>query len=274
MGASPAAASPRDGGIQPASTSLGRPPTRHAGAVATSRTRAALPQYFLAPRASPSASDARSRGTARARSAVVRPVPPCRARRRRSRRRRVRRAPASGRGSLRAGAAGRRSRARPHPAGTRAPRRAGRPVRDPRRPRSRPLRLHFPRGGGPRRPLRGRSRRRREVRAEPRLCLRAERPAAASRRAGSAGRIPRLAPERVAELVARDLTVPVRGEVDERKATLAARQCFLDPRTVDPHDKPAAELDPRLRQGLAKVTASESEDNRAVIRARRTRWAR
>ena len=41
----------------------------------------------------------------------------------------------------------------------------GDPVRDPRRPRSLPLRRHFPRGGGPRRPPRGRSRRHREVRA-------------------------------------------------------------------------------------------------------------
>ena len=102
MGASPAAASPRDDGIQPASTSLGRPPARHAGAVAARRTRVAPPPCFLAPRASPSTAGARSRGRARARSTAVRIAPPCPARRRRSRRRRARRAPASGRGSPRA----------------------------------------------------------------------------------------------------------------------------------------------------------------------------
>ena len=51
------------------------------------------------------------------------------------------------------------------------------------------------------------------------------------------------------------------------------RQCLLDPRAVDPRDEPAAELDPRLRQGFAKVTATRPGDNAAVIRARRTRWA-
>ena len=71
----------------------------------------------------------------------------------------------------------------------------------------------------------------------------------------------RLAPERVVELVARDRAVPVRGEVDEGEPTLAARKRLLDPRTVDPRDEPAAELDPRLRQGFAKVTASGSDDN-------------
>ena len=92
-----------DDGTRPASTSLGRPPTRHAGAVAALRRRAAPPPCFLARRASPSAAGARSRGRARARSAAVRLAPPCPARRRRSRRRRARRAPASGRGSPRAG---------------------------------------------------------------------------------------------------------------------------------------------------------------------------
>ncbi len=76
----------------------------------------------------------------------------------------------------------------------------------------------------------------------------------------------RLAPERVDELVARDRSVPVRGEIDEGEPALAARQCLLDPRTLDPHDEPAAELDSRLRQGFAKVTASESDDNRVMAK--------
>lgn len=76
----------------------------------------------------------------------------------------------------------------------------------------------------------------------------------------------RLAPERVDELAARDWAVPVRGEIDEGEPALAARQCLLDPRPVDPHDEPAAELDPRLRQGFAKVTASETDDNRVMAK--------
>ena len=76
----------------------------------------------------------------------------------------------------------------------------------------------------------------------------------------------RLAPERVAELVARDRAVPVRGEVGEREPALTARQRVLDPAAVDPDDEPAAELDPRLRQGFAKVTASRGDDNRAMAK--------
>jgi len=71
----------------------------------------------------------------------------------------------------------------------------------------------------------------------------------------------RLSPERIAELVARDRAPAVRGEICEREPTLTAGKRLLDPPTVDPHDEPAAELDPRLRQGFAKVTASRSDDN-------------
>ena len=74
-----------------------------------------------------------------------------------------------------------------------------------------------------------------------------------------------LAPERVAELVARDRAASVRGEIGEREPALTAGQRLLDPPTVDPRDEPAAELDPRLRQGFAKVTATRPDDNAAVI---------
>jgi hypothetical protein len=84
----------------------------------------------------------------------------------------------------------------------------------------------------------------------------------------------RLAPERVAELVARYRAASVRGEIGEREPALTTGQRLLDPPTVDPHDKSAAELDPRLRQGFAKVTPTRPVDNAAVIRARRTQWAR
>jgi predicted peroxiredoxin len=75
-----------------------------------------------------------------------------------------------------------------------------------------------------------------------------------------------LAPDGVAELVARDRAASVRGEVGESKPALASGECILDPAAVDPHDEPAAELDPRLRQGFAKVTASRVDDNDAMAK--------
>ena len=76
----------------------------------------------------------------------------------------------------------------------------------------------------------------------------------------------RLAPERVAELVACNRAAPVHRQVGESEPALTSRQRVLDPAAVDSDDEPAAELDPRLRQGFAKVTASRVLDNRAMAK--------
>ena len=73
-------------------------------------------------------------------------------------------------------------------------------------------------------------------------------------------------PERVHELGAGDRASPVRGEVGEGEAALAPGQRLFDPATFDAHDEPATELDPRLRQGFAKVTASRVDDNRTMAK--------
>jgi predicted small metal-binding protein len=78
--------------------------------------------------------------------------------------------------------------------------------------------------------------------------------------------VARLAPERFAELVAHNRAPSVRGEVHEREPALTAGKRLLDPPAVDPHDEPAAELDPRLCQGFAKVTATRLGDNAQMIR--------
>ena len=48
------------------------------------------------------------------------------------------------------------------------------------------------------------------------------------------------------ELGTIDPTKPVEHEVGEEQLPLVARQRFLNPPSVQPHDEPAAELDPRL----------------------------
>ncbi len=75
-----------------------------------------------------------------------------------------------------------------------------------------------------------------------------------------------LAPERVLELSSGDGTASVDGEVGERKPALPAGERVLDPLSIDSRDEPAAELDSRLRQGFAKVTASRSHHNRAMAK--------
>jgi predicted peroxiredoxin len=73
-------------------------------------------------------------------------------------------------------------------------------------------------------------------------------------------------PERLGELVARHGPEPVDGEVREREPPLPAGQLGLDTTALDAGDEPSAELDPRLPQGSAKVTASASRDNRGMAK--------
>ena len=70
-----------------------------------------------------------------------------------------------------------------------------------------------------------------------------------------------VAPEGVGELVTGDRATSVRGEVGEREPALPAGQHLLDPAAVESHDEPPAELDARLRQGFAKVTATRPGNN-------------
>ncbi len=60
--------------------------------------------------------------------------------------------------------------------------------------------------------------------------------------------------------------MPVYGEEGEREPPLPAGKARLDAPAVDPGDEPAAELDPRLLQGFAKVTASGARDNRTMAK--------
>lgn len=63
------------------------------------------------------------------------------------------------------------------------------------------------------------------------------------------------------ELVAGHRPVAVRSQEREREASLSSREIGLDAAPLDPRDEPAAELDPRLRQGFAKVTTTDARNN-------------
>jgi uncharacterized protein len=56
----------------------------------------------------------------------------------------------------------------------------------------------------------------------------------------------------------------IHGQERERETSLPSGKRVLDAPTVDPRDEPTAELDPRRRQGFAKVSASGDPDNRAM----------
>ena len=70
-----------------------------------------------------------------------------------------------------------------------------------------------------------------------------------------------LGPECVRELVAGHRPVPVDRQEREREPALSTGELALDAVPVDPCDEPAAELDPRLSQGFAKVTATAPGNN-------------
>src|SRR5687768_9122313 len=76
----------------------------------------------------------------------------------------------------------------------------------------------------------------------------------------------RLVPERVCELRSRDGPVSLHGEEREREPALPARELALHPPAVDSGAEAAAKVDPRLRQGFVKVTASRAVNNLLTVR--------
>jgi len=73
-------------------------------------------------------------------------------------------------------------------------------------------------------------------------------------------------PERVGQLVPRHGPRPVCEQVHEGEPPLATRELVLDPTARHARDQPSAELDPGLRQGFAKVTATAVPDNRRMAK--------
>ena len=73
-------------------------------------------------------------------------------------------------------------------------------------------------------------------------------------------------PERLLQLPARHGSSAMRRQVRERESPLPPGQSVLDAPAVDSGHEPAAQLDSRLRQGFAKVTASGWRHNRVMAK--------